>query len=146
MFLHNLEYTTRMRERLVLFWIAFAVHFECPFGLIVGTASRIKTGKQTVFKTEIFAHNEGSVGVFHHVLFKVTLFVQDIVNHTTEHSDISTGAKRGMHIGTSRGTGKARINVDNFGTSTLSFCYPFKRNWMVLGRVTAHNQNAITVL
>src|SRR5437764_1074127 len=73
---------------------------------------------------EVPAHERGGVGVRQHVLAKVQLVAQDVVDHPAEERDVGTRPDRHVSMRDGAGTGEARIDVDHLRAAQLRLHHP----------------------
>ena len=95
---------------------------------------------------EFIANNRCSVRVRLHILLKVELVLQNVVDEPTHEGDIRADANRGIDIGVLRGAREVWINMNNRRSALFRRHHPAKSHRMAFSKVATDDKNAITIL
>src|SRR2546428_1522054 len=119
-----------------------------PSAFIVTVILSVPAGKdasQILSILELLWKNDRSVGVGDHVLAKILLVFENVMNEAPEKQDVRSGAERSPDVCHSGGAAETRIDVNNLGTALSRFDHPLETDGMILRHVRAHNQNGIRI-
>ena len=90
-FFEQLEHTSWVLERQVLYDFPICIGFECPGARVVRTCVRIVTGEQPIQVTrtlEILPYHETRVGIVLHIILVVQFILQHVVDDAAQKRDI----------------------------------------------------------
>src|SRR3546814_13686036 len=93
MLLEQFIHRTRMLQRGVDLGIAIVAKLVIPTGLIVLAGFFVVARIQAVFEVEVFAHNEGKIGVVSYVLVLDLVVFQKVTNNAAQENDVGSGSR-----------------------------------------------------
>ena len=92
-FFELLEDASLIPESLILLGDTLLIHLKGPKTLVVALSFWIVAGKEPVFKIVLLCQDVRGVSILDNVLFKVKVFVQDILDHPAQKGDVGAGSE-----------------------------------------------------
>ena len=152
MLFQKLKYTTLMLQAGIFLGIPVFVSFKSPVGFVIfatvvtARLAFLISGKKAILELEFLADNKGGIGIVDHVLLEIQLVIKDIFDHSAQKSDIGPAPEGGINIRLGGCLGEPGIYIDECSPVFFGLINPLERNGMIGCRITAHNQNDVTVL
>jgi hypothetical protein len=86
---------------------------------------------------EIVTDKKARIGIRLHIFSEVEIVLQNVVDETTQKSNIAASADRGIDIGMLRGARKVGVNVNDGCTSLFSCHNPAEADGMAFCEIAA---------
>ena len=113
---------------------------------VVFVVIRVESAEHAVLEVERLVAEEEGVRVGDDVILVVELVDDDVVDHRVLERCVGAGPDARVHVGRRRGSGVARIDVDDLRAVFLGLPNPLEGHGVVLGDVAAFHQDRLAVL